>query len=504
MSGNENVITYIPETQKSKVKQSRTKSQKVVSTDNANSGRVKSSKRATSFEVQKQKSNDTREAEDPPVVHNGKELSTVLIANGNSLRTQGSRSKFEADDAEPLIIRGPSAHNSFAARLLRKKIRKYTVKELRLLIQEAANLDEAAAKALFRVVDAVERQKKIKYGASSRACGEEIDNLDSIAMIRSFNDDPRNVLCCITQGHGNHGHSIGKRVVNQLPLIFENDGFNEGLTDVESLIRNAFLKMEGLLYNTMEAYISGATASLVVVKGKDLYIGNVGMLDVVLAERQPDKSVKARIVTESHRPDKPEEKERIEKSGGKVGQWHLANVENVGEVCVWKLGEARSFDERSNDEVGVSVSRSLGDFRAKEFGVIPEPFVQKIELNANHLFCIVGSRGLWGAINAQEAVDLASNYTDAQKAAEALTHMAEDRWESQFRAENASAFLIRLSDVAVDMENANKVVAEKHAAVELMNSPSIMTLGRRGSVQKALDFMKSIFPQSDVKIAPSQ
>ena len=208
--------------------------------------------------------------------------------------------------------------------------------------------------------------------------------------------------------------------------------------------------MEALLWQGLESYNSGATASMIVLTGKTLWVANVGKLQVVIGRRNAKTGkIDANLVSAVHTPESEPEKQRIEKAGGIVGKWKLTNVENVGETCVWKV-DSKTGDANKSSQIGINVSRSLGDFRAKDIGIIADPTINQISLSKDDEFIIVGSEGLWGAIKAQEAVDLVSQYRDSQKAAEALTLKAEDLWEMQFRGENVSACVISLANHLVD------------------------------------------------------
>ena len=64
---------------------------------------------------------------------------------------------------------------------------------------------------------------------------------------------------------------------------------------------------------------SGTTASVVVIRGTQMYVAHVGDSAVVVGERDEDSDVrlKALEVTQDHKPEVPEERERIERLGGR-------------------------------------------------------------------------------------------------------------------------------------------------------------------------------------------
>jgi protein phosphatase 1L len=91
---------------------------------------------------------------------------------------------------------------------------------------------------------------------------------------------------------------------------------------------------------------------------------------------------KASFFTDDHKPSRADEKERIEKAGGKL-YWH----------GVWRVN-------------GLAVSRSIGDrkIKSKAGQVIATPEYAHIQLNSDNHFLIIASDGLWDVVGAQEAV----------------------------------------------------------------------------------------------------
>ena len=84
--------------------------------------------------------------------------------------------------------------------------------------------------------------------------------------------------------------------------------------------------------------------------------------------RETPKEKLAIELSYDHKPTRPDEKERIIKSGGKIEKcYHDNKVE--GPYRVW-------IDE---DGPGISITRSLGDLHAKKIGIISTPEIQHFE-----------------------------------------------------------------------------------------------------------------------------
>ena len=63
---------------------------------------------------------------------------------------------------------------------------------------------------------------------------------------------------------------------------------------------------------------SGTTATVVIFKGRTLYIAHVGDSGAAIGRLSKEKKLQAVPLTADHKPDVPSEKNRIESLGGKV------------------------------------------------------------------------------------------------------------------------------------------------------------------------------------------
>jgi len=95
--------------------------------------------------------------------------------------------------------------------------------------------------------------------------------------------------------------------------------------------------------------------------------------------------------------------------------------------------------------VGLSVSRALGDFFAKEVnsGLIAEPYVHPtFAINPEtDSFLIVASDGLWDVIQPQQAMDLVKHMNNSKDMAECLVQTA---LKSYLCEDNITVIVVRL------------------------------------------------------------
>ena len=126
---------------------------------------------------------------------------------------------------------------------------------------------------------------------------------------------------------------------------------------------------------------SGCTANVVLVADKKIYCANAGDSRSVISV-----AGKAHQLSEDHKPDNDDEKNRIEKAGGYVMAGRTNGV--------------------------LSLSRAIGDFDYKDMTKDPKehiitafPEVSIRDLTDDTEFIICACDGIWDCLNPQESVD---------------------------------------------------------------------------------------------------
>ncbi|KAL5989300.1 hypothetical protein ACLOJK_010190 [Asimina triloba] len=113
----------------------------------------------------------------------------------------------------------------------------------------------------------------------------------------------------------------------------------------------------------------GSTASTAVLVGSHLYVANVGDSRTIIS-----KSGKAIPLSEDHKPNRSDERKRIENAGGVV-MW----------AGTWRVGGI------------LAMSRAFGNRLLKQF-VVAEPEIQEQEINEEMEFLVLASDGLWDVV----------------------------------------------------------------------------------------------------------
>lgn len=150
----------------------------------------------------------------------------------------------------------------------------------------------------------------------------EAPNQDSFLIMKI---EDQYALYGVFDGHGRKGHDVSNFVKDMLPkILFSQKEFVDN--PPEALLKT-FAKVQHLLekataLQTIDATRSGTTCSVVlhVMSENMLYIAHVGDSRVVLGKRVQTEADqfewRAHDLTQDHKPDLPEERERIEKAGG--------------------------------------------------------------------------------------------------------------------------------------------------------------------------------------------
>ncbi|KAK9111417.1 hypothetical protein Scep_018936 [Stephania cephalantha] len=154
---------------------------------------------------------------------------------------------------------------------------------------------------------------------------------------------------------------------------------------------------------------SGSTASTAVLLGNRLLVANVGDSRVVACI-----SGSAVPLSIDHKPDRTDERERIEQAGGFViwaGTWRVGGV--------------------------LAVSRAFGNKVLKAY-VVADPEIQEEEIDGVE-FLIIASDGLWNVVSNEDAVALVQGIKDAEAASSKLVQEAYSRGS----ADNITCVIVR-------------------------------------------------------------
>jgi len=229
-------------------------------------------------------------------------------------------------------------------------------------------------------------------------------------------------------------------------------------TGIQKAFRDVFLEIDSEIEEMSYAQQihGGSTACVALLQGQRMWVANVGDSRAVMGRRRNLKSTptgRTQSSTHAHpyqntheavdlskdqNAHDEAERERILKSGGFI------TIPRDTEFA------ARIWADKECTEVGLAMSRSIGDFALKHVGVTADPVVEHYELRNDDEFFIIATDGVWEFISSQDAVEIVQecfeNGLGASDACKKLIRVAMDKWkekEGDYR-DDITAIVVRL------------------------------------------------------------
>ncbi|PAN18404.1 hypothetical protein PAHAL_3G199000 [Panicum hallii] len=187
----------------------------------------------------------------------------------------------------------------------------------------------------------------------------------------------------------------------------------------------------------------GSTAVVVVVCSSHLVVANCGDSRVVLCRGKEPVALSI-----DHKPDRKDERARIEALGGKVIQWNGYRVSGI-----------------------LAMSRSIGDRYLKPF-VIPKPEVTVIPRAKDDDCLILASDGLWDVVSNEEACKVARRQIQLWHKNNGVTTSLCDEGDESIdpAAQSAADYLMRLALKKGTEDNVTVIVVDLKPRKKLKNN----------------------------------
>lgn len=188
----------------------------------------------------------------------------------------------------------------------------------------------------------------------------------------------------VFDGHGTQGHKVSEFLKKQChknlqtylrkngsdPVMSRNRPTHGYNLDAYNSIRAAFIESFHFTNDDLNKQkniytdLSGSTGVTVMILNRIIYCGNVGDSKAVLVSQTDRDGWKCFELSKEHFPHLPEERRRIEQSGGRVEPFKMPNGAPIGPNRVWKKFE---------DAPGLMMSRTFGDRMGHACGIICTP-----------------------------------------------------------------------------------------------------------------------------------
>lgn len=262
----------------------------------------------------------------------------------------------------------------------------------------------------------------------------------------------------VFDGHGVNGHHVSEFLVDKMSKLFlEHPDLDEDT--VESVTQIFAKTSDSLQKSSVDCTFSGSTGVVAFISNRRIYCANVGDSRCVLGYMD-GKKLRAKPLSDDHKPDRPDEMARIISNQGRVEACR-GPTGPIGPARVWLL----------NDDVpGLAMARSFGDLIAASVGVICVPEISVHVIGPNDKMIVMGSDGIWEFISNQEAIDMVAESRDCKEACDRLCEEATKRWRREEDViDDITCIVIELSgDEVVNI--ASNVSSTPPAVSNLTNS----------------------------------
>ena len=259
------------------------------------------------------------------------------------------------------------------------------------------------------------------YSASSRPGNNKMGisktNQDSFISKLNINNINDFNIFGVLDGHGPSGHFVSKFSSLFILNYIMNNPEIKNLTNLESIyfslkknnyqiIKQSFMLIDNILKTQkFDSKESGSTCVLIIQIGKNIICANVGdSRAIAVFDESNDKNLnnlEMIPLSIDYKPELPEEKERILMSGGSVEQLKSRLGIGIGPYRVFAPGE---------DYPGLAMSRSIGDFEGKNFGIISEPGIIEYNITENTKFIVICSDGVWEFLENEHVKNVGKNF----------------------------------------------------------------------------------------------
>jgi len=236
---------------------------------------------------------------------------------------------------------------------------------------------------------------------------------DTYQAVTSLDGDSKKAFYGVFDGHG--GHACSEYTADNLHKLILKQKYSE--QQIPSL-KSGFKQLDHDWLSIAEKnnMDDGSTVISCLIVNGVIYVANVGDSRAVLSSNG-----KAIPMSRDHKPNREDEKSRIEKLGGRIIHYGTWRVEGV-----------------------LAVTRAIGDRKLKTYvTAIPEIMDRKI--SESDEFLILASDGVWDVFKDQDAVDIvksaSSEYGNVQAGAKKLTEASYHRGSM----DNITSLVIDLS-----------------------------------------------------------
>lgn len=303
---------------------------------------------------------------------------------------------------------------------------------------------------------------ELKYSYISRKGyypdAPEKANQDRLCIHTCFKSNPNDHFFAVFDGHGQYGEDcaefVKKRLCENLlkePLLS---------TDAVSAYHSAFRATNEQLHrdDDIDDSMSGTTAITVLVRGKTLYIANVGDSRAVIAQRTRGyNGAEALDLSCDQTPFREDEYKRVKLCGARVLSLDQIEGHKDPNVQSWgteeddEAGDPPRLWLPTENYPGTAFTRSLGDRTAESIGVIAVPEITVIDLTTDYPFFVIASDGVFEFMSSQAVIDMVAKFKHPHDACAAVVAESHRLWlQNETRTDDITIIVVQINGLHDD------------------------------------------------------
>jgi len=204
----------------------------------------------------------------------------------------------------------------------------------------------------------------------------------------------------VLDGHGVNGANVSSFITEAIIELAKSYIKNEEDDEVngKDMLKTIIARAVGKLAaeSNIDISFSGTTLTLSTIVDNIVYTANIGDSRLI-AIKEKNSYITAKALSFDHKPEIPEEMDRIEKRGGRVAPLPGPVGIDMGPQRVWLT---------DMDIPGLAMSRSIGDSIAQRVGVVDIPEITEYVITDNVLMFLWATDGIWEFLSNSEAAKI--------------------------------------------------------------------------------------------------
>ena len=213
---------------------------------------------------------------------------------------------------------------------------------------------------------------------------------DRFSILTNFPNNEEKALFAIFDGHG--GSIISEFLCQNFITFFMKQYQKYEIKNYEKIFQKTFSSLNDEIKKISNSYKMGSTATIILItkeidqilgSQKVIYCANIGDTNCELFSKSNCKRI-----SYEHRCNDSVEENRIKKGNGSIINGRVGGI--------------------------ISVTRAFGDFQCKDFGLICEPYINKVNVNCNEKnYLILATDGIWDYISEEDIFFITINNNDS-------------------------------------------------------------------------------------------